>query len=74
MHKVEVCSHFHQLFVNVVASMNSNAAGGGSAMVKPSRLMEPLPTLNLVPSVEKLDAGLRSLDHCELHSSRISSL
>ena len=26
-------------------------------------LLEPLPTLALVP--EKLDAGLRSLDHCQ---------
>jgi len=28
-------------------------------------LLEPLPTFNLVESVDKLDAGLRSLDHCE---------
>ena len=32
-------------------------------MPKPGALLEPLPTLKLVP--EKLDAGLRSLDHCE---------
>lgn len=30
--------------------------------------LEPLPTLNLVGSIEKLDAGLRSLDHCEYYS------
>ena len=33
------------------------------ALLEP--LLEPLPTLNVVKSVEKLDAGLRSLDHCE---------
>ena len=34
-------------------------------LAKPNGFLEPLPTLNLVGSVEKLDAGLRSLDHCE---------
>lgn len=39
-------------------------------MSKPDSLLEPLPTLNLVTNVnvEKLDAGLRGLDHCELLS------
>ena len=26
--------------------------------------LEPLPSLKAAPSVERLDAGLRSLDHC----------
>ncbi len=34
-------------------------------MSKPEGLLEPLPSLNVITSVEKLDAGLRSLDHCE---------
>ena len=42
----------------------NGAAVDGSA--KSGGLLEPLPTLKLVPEVEeKLDAGLRSLDHCE---------
>ena len=39
--------------------------GDGRAMAKPEGLLGPLPTLNLIPSVDKLDAGLRSFDHCE---------
>lgn len=35
-------------------------------MSKPESLLVPLPSLNLVTNVEKLDAGLRDLDHCEL--------
>ena len=34
-------------------------------MSKPENFLEPLPSLTVVPNVEKLDAGLRSLDHCE---------
>lgn len=45
--------------------MDPNEAGDGSVMPKPEGLLEPLPTLNLVRGLEKLDAGLRSLDHCE---------
>lgn len=37
----------------------------GAMISKSDGLLEPLPTLRLVPTVEKLDAGLRSLDHCE---------
>ena len=33
--------------------------------VRQEGLLEPLPTLRVVKSVEKLDAGLRSLDHCK---------
>ena len=43
-------------------------------MSKPDSLLEPLPTLNLVTNVEKLDAGLRGLDHCELLSQILLSL
>lgn len=35
-------------------------------MAKTESLREPLPSLNVIANVEKLDAGLRSLDHCEL--------
>ncbi len=35
-------------------------------MSNPESLLEPLPTLNVVANAEKLDAGLRGLDHCEL--------
>ena len=35
------------------------------AMEGPHGLLEPLPPLTLVESVQKLDAGLRSLDHCK---------
>ena len=35
-------------------------------MLKPESILEPLPSLNVVTNVEKLDAGLRGLDHCEL--------
>lgn len=44
-----------------MSTINGHANG---AIAKPTGLLEPLPTLKLVPSVEKLDAGLRSLDHC----------
>ena len=44
--------------------MDSKVAGS-EEMAKPDGLLEPLPTLNVVKCVEKLDAGLRSLDHCE---------
>ena len=39
--------------------------GDDQSLAKPNGLLEPLPSFNLVESVEKLDAGLRSLDHCE---------
>ena len=51
---------------NVVCSMTSHALEGNGTMAKPESLLEPLPHLNLITNVEKLDAGLRSLDHCEL--------
>lgn len=35
-------------------------------MSKPESILESLPSLNLITNVEKLDAGLRGLDHCEL--------
>ena len=40
-------------------------------MSKPESLLRPLPSLNVVTSVEKLDAGLRGLDHCELLSQML---
>ena len=45
--------------------MTSPILQGDSTMSKPESFLEPLPSLNVVPNVEKLDAGLRSLDHCE---------
>ena len=35
-------------------------------MSKSESILEPLPSLNVITNVEKLDAGLRGLDHCEL--------
>ena len=35
-------------------------------MSQPEGVLKPLPSLNVITNVEKLDAGLRSLDHCEL--------
>ena len=46
--------------------MTLHALEGDGTMSKPESLLEPLPSLNLITNVEKLDAGLRSLDHCEL--------
>ncbi|KAK3172382.1 hypothetical protein OEA41_005703 [Lepraria neglecta] len=40
-----------------------DSVAGSEEMAKPEGLLEPLPTLNVVKCVEKLDAGLRSLDH-----------
>jgi hypothetical protein len=44
--------------------MDSTVAGS-EVTARQEGLLEPLPTLKLVKSVEKLDAGLRSLDHCK---------
>ena len=38
---------------------------------KPKALLEPLPSLNPAPNGEKLDAGLRSLDHCKLAENQL---
>ena len=46
--------------------MISHAIESDTTMSKPESFLEPLPTLNVITNVEKLDAGLRSLDHCEL--------
>ena len=51
---------------DAVCSMTSHTLEGDGTMAKPESLLEPLPHLNLITNVEKLDAGLRSLDHCEL--------
>lgn len=48
--------------------MTSDSPDGDWRMSKPESLLQPLPSLNVTTSVEKLDAGLRSLDHCELLS------
>lgn len=39
---------------------------GDRTMSKPESILGSLPSLNLITNVEKLDAGLRGLDHCEL--------
>lgn len=41
--------------------------GEGVKMGRAECLLDPLPTITLVKSVDKLDAGLRSLDHCAQH-------
>ena len=39
--------------------------GEGETMRRAECLLDPLPTITLVKTVDdKLDAGLRSLDHC----------
>lgn len=43
-------------------------------MSKSESLLEPLATLNVATNVEKLDAGLRGLDHCELLSQMLQSV
>jgi hypothetical protein len=45
--------------------MTSNSVQASTAAPQPDSLVAPLPNLTLVQSVGKLDAGLRSLDHCE---------
>ena len=47
---------------------------GDRIMLKPESILEPLPSLNVVTNVEKLDAGLRGLDHCELLLQMLCSL
>lgn len=54
--------------------MTSHGVYASPANSQPDGLLAPLPTLPLVQSVEKLDAGLRSLDHCEQFSSYASRL
>ena len=51
---------------DVLRPMASDTLEVDRTMLKPESLLEPLPTLNVVANVEKLDAGLRGLDHCEL--------
>ena len=46
--------------------MTCDSPDGDRTMSKPESLLQPLPSLNVATSAEKLDAGLRSLDHCEL--------
>ena len=45
--------------------MDPKEAEGGGVIPDSEGLLQPLPTFNLVGSVERLDAGLRSLDHCK---------
>lgn len=47
--------------------MTSKILKDDKTMSKSENLLEPLPSLNVVTNVEKLDAGLRGLDHCELY-------
>ena len=54
-----------QPFYHAVRSMISETREGDREMSKPQSVLEPLPSLNVTPSVEKLDAGLRGLDHCK---------
>ena len=51
---------------DVVHFMTSNTLESDRIMSKSESMLEPLPSLNVITNVEKLDAGLRSLDHCEL--------
>ena len=44
--------------------------GDGVKMGRVECLLDPLPTITLGRSVDKLDAGLRSLDHCAQHCFR----
>ena len=44
--------------------------GEGEKKGRVECLLEPLPTFTLGKSVDKLDAGLRSLDHCAQHFFR----
>ena len=55
-----------QSFYHAVRSMISDTLEGDREMSKPQSVLEPLPSLNVTPNVEKLDAGLRGLDHCKL--------
>ena len=41
--------------------------GDGVTIGRVECLLDPLPTITLGKSVDKLDAGLRSLDHCAQH-------
>lgn len=54
-----------QSFNDAVPIMTSDALEADRAMSKPESFLQPLPNLNVVTNVEKLDAGLRGLDHCE---------
>ena len=47
--------------------------GEKSSLAQPNGLLEPLPTFNLIQSVDKLDAGLRSLDHCKRDLMRLAA-
>lgn len=51
--------------------MASENEGVRDTLANSGRLLEPLPSLTSTPNLkeEKLDAGLRSLDHCELSRS-----
>ncbi len=57
-----------------VTIMTSNSLQAITAAPQPDSLLAPLPNLTLVQSVGKLDAGLRSLDHCEQLLFRASRL
>ena len=46
------------------------SVGDGVQMGRVECLLDPLPTITLGRSVDKLDAGLRSLDHCAQHCFR----
>ena len=63
------CSIFGIIVAGTCAiAIKCMADSNGAAVeetAKPGALLEPLPTLKLVP--EKLDAGLRSFDHCKDH-------
>ena len=50
---------------NAVPLMTSENLEQERAMSKSESVVKQLPSLSVVTNVEKLDAGLRSLDHCE---------
>ena len=51
---------------DAVRPMTSDIVEGDRIMSKPESLVGPLLNLNVVTNVDKLDAGLRGLDHCEV--------
>lgn len=54
-----------QLALVALLHMDPKEAENGGVLSRAEGILEPLPTLNLDKSEGKLDAGLRSLDHCE---------
>lgn len=59
-------TNFIRLDTCAVACMTDGSEGVVDGSAKSKGLLQPLPSLKSVPGVdEKVDAGLRGLDHCE---------